>query len=341
MTSSDLPEGTANDTSAPVDFNQGVEDLTSILGDPATDLNENEVNTEEAETEAETEGEQPDEEAEDEALELEADPDSPDEADGPGEIKGGQFAPDTAKVTLEDGTVISIADLKRNNLFQRDYTRKTEELKQEREQLQSLQAQAHEVAQYRDFVLSVYQQAMPQPPDKSLMDTDIVGYWHQKEAYEEQVKQLDQLQALKQYEDQQREQGEAKQQQQMILYHKDQLLEKMPHLKDQTKMSQFKAEAEDALTGYGYSPEEASQLLGSVVDHRLLLMARDIVRLKKALKKAPQVREQVQQRPKLISGGKRMDPKARTSREAMGRNEQLRKTGSLDAGIASLMDLDL
>jgi hypothetical protein len=36
-----------------------------------------------------------------------------------------------------------------------------------------------------------------------------------------------------------------------------------------------------------------------------------------------------------------MDPKAKTSREAQQRAENLRKSGSFDAGVASLMDLNL
>ena len=337
MPGSDLPEGTANDTSDSVNFAQGVEDLTDILSDPDTDPNENEVKTDEAEPEAETEGNEPEEEADEEALELEAEPEPSDEADGPVEIKGGQFVPDTAKVTLADGSVISVAELKRNNLFQRDYTRKTEEIKQEREQLQTLQAQAHEVAQYRDFVLSMYQQVMPQPPDKSLMETDIIGYWQAKEQYDEQIRNLSQLQALKQHEDQQKSQSENVNYQNAVQREVGQLYEKLPYLKDQGKMQQFRTEVVDALAPYGFSADE----VGSVIDHRMLLVAKDIVRLQKALKKAPQVKEQVQQKPKLISGGKRMDPKARTSREAQGRSERLRNSGTLESGVASLMDLDL
>jgi hypothetical protein len=36
-----------------------------------------------------------------------------------------------------------------------------------------------------------------------------------------------------------------------------------------------------------------------------------------------------------------MDPKDKSSREAAARTEQLRKTGDFDAGVRSLMDLDL
>lgn len=348
MTSSDLPEGTANDTS--LSFNQGVEELTDILGDPETDLNETEGQNVQANSEAEPEdGVEPsDDDADDEALDLEADPDPSDEDDGPGEIKGGQFAPDTAKVTLEDGTVISIAELKRNNLFQRDYSQKTEELKQQRaavyaekeafeSEKQSVTAQAQELAQYRDFVLSVYQQTLPQPPDKSLMQTDLIGYWEQKELYEERMAQLQQLQGLRQNEEARRQQEQAAQFQATVQREVGQLMEKLPDLRDKGKMEQFRTEVVDALAPYGFTADE----IGTVVDHRMLLVAKDIVRLQKALRKAPQVKQQVQQKPKLISGGKRMDPKARTSRETQAKSEHLRKTGSFDAGVAALMDLDL
>ena len=337
MTSSDLPEGTANDTPTSVGFQQGVEDLANILGDPDTDLNENEVETNEAKTEETAEGEQPEEEADDDALELEADPDSPDDADGPDEIKGGQFAPDTAKVTLADGSVISVAELKRNNLFQRDYSQKTEALKQERnafeQDRQSVQAQAHEVTQQRDFVLSIINEFLPPQPTKELLESDLVGYVQSKDAWD----RINQLYALKQQDEQRKVHEDGSNYQQFVHREVGQLYQKLPDLRDPAKMATFKEEVLDVGADYGFGEDE----LNGVADHRVFLALKDLVRLKKALKKAPQVKQQVEQKPKLISGGKRMDPKARTSREALGRSEQLRKSGSFDAGVASLMDLDL
>jgi len=115
--------GTVDD--APLSINEGVENLTSLLADPETDLPTDQED--EAIAEAD-DGEDPDVD-----VSEDVDPDeAAEDSDGPqdADIKGGGFAPDTAKVTLEDGTVISVADLKRNNLFQRDYTRKTQELAQ-------------------------------------------------------------------------------------------------------------------------------------------------------------------------------------------------------------------
>jgi hypothetical protein len=65
------------------------------------------------------------------------------------------------------------------------------------------------------------------------------------------------------------------------------------------------------------------------------------VKFHKALNKAPQVKQEVEKKPQMISGSRRMDPKAKTSREAQQRAENLRKSGSFDAGVAALMDLNL
>src|SRR5688500_16103369 len=99
---------------------QLVEDISNLLDDPTPDPVEDEPDEAAAPPE------------DDDPLGLGAedvDADTPEEPDGSEEpeIKGGRFAPDTAKVTLEDGTVITVAELKRNNLFQRDYTRKRQE----------------------------------------------------------------------------------------------------------------------------------------------------------------------------------------------------------------------
>ena len=49
----------------------------------------------------------------------------------------------------------------------------------------------------------------------------------------------------------------------------------------------------------------------------------------------------MQNKPPVMTGGKRMDPKAKISRDAQARTERLRKSGSLEDGIAALLDLNL
>ena len=100
-----------------------VEDISNLLEPPETDQPE-----EPEEATAPTEEDDPLGLAED----VEADTaETGDESEEP-EIKGGRFAPDSAKVTLDDGSVTTIAELKRGSLFQRDYTQKTQALAEER-----------------------------------------------------------------------------------------------------------------------------------------------------------------------------------------------------------------
>jgi hypothetical protein len=116
------PSGEPVVTTPPTE-DQLVDDLANLLEPPETDQP-----TEPKEGTAaapETDDDDPlGLNAEDEAAAADAD-----DPDGPeAEIKGGRFAPDSAKVKLDDGTTISIAELKRNNLYHAGFTQKTQQL---------------------------------------------------------------------------------------------------------------------------------------------------------------------------------------------------------------------
>jgi len=110
------PSGTAEDTA--LSFDAGVDALSNLDLDPETpdlpeDQDQDAAGSEDTVDEA--------------ALDAEATAED-DETDAPEEVAaGGKFVSKDAKVRLDDGTVISVGELARNNLFQRDYTRKTEE----------------------------------------------------------------------------------------------------------------------------------------------------------------------------------------------------------------------
>src|SRR5690606_5383908 len=101
MSQHDLPgEGTVNDTAAP-SYEDSVNAISELIDDPETDLRD------EAQDHEEAEGEEIEAEAS-----MEADGDDPEghsedaeDGDAPADIKGGQFAPDSAKVKLDDGRV--------------------------------------------------------------------------------------------------------------------------------------------------------------------------------------------------------------------------------------------
>lgn len=333
---SDTKPAPAAGNDEPLSFDDGVDALLDLVPDPEADLTEEDQVQEEEVTE-EAEGEP---EADEEATEEEPEK----EEDGPG-YESGKFAADTANVRLKDGTVISVQDLKRGFLSQASFTRGTQENAKERETLVSQKAEFEQHARtlqaQRDFILQVAQQFVPQPPDRSMVDQnspnfDPIRYMAMKEDYDAKVGMLSKLDGATQAEKARMTQDEQRQQKEMRDREAKLLLEAMPELKKPEVYNKFWAEAVDTMAEYGYSQEE----LDNATDHRNYRIMRDLAAYRRARKNLPAVKQAVQSKP-VLTGKKRMDPKAKSSRESQVRKEQLRSTGDFDVGVRSLMDLDL
>lgn len=338
MPESNLPaEGTATDTA--LSFDDGVDAINNLVNGSET----NPDGKVEAQNEAGTEVDEPDD---GEETEVEADADDQEEAAedeaGSDEVKGGRFAPDTAKVTLADGTVTTVADLKRNNLFQRDYTRKTTEHAEAVKAFEAQKSQvgqiAQAIAQQRDFILQAAQVFLPQAPDRSMMDSDPLGYMQAKADYDERMQVINQLHYQRQSEQGRMTEEEQASEQTYRATEAERLFEAKPEFRDRKVYGQFWSDAVETMAEFGYSPEELNQLAN---DHRHYLVMHELVKYRKAQKLAPKVKQDIAGKPKMIAGGKRMDPKAKTSRETDARREQLRKTGSFEAGVELLKSLNL
>lgn len=160
---------------------------------------------------------------------------------------------------------------------QQDYTRKTQELSQQRKTIEQQQA---ELAQ-RD---AIYSQLLPkmeaqlkgelanEPDWNTLYEDDPVGYVREKQLWDEKKEKLSAVSA-----EQQRLQQEAlvKQQQQLrqfVEYGNQKLLEIIPEWQNPEVASKEKlAISEYAVNTLGYTPEEIQQ----VYDYRALLGLRD------------------------------------------------------------------
>lgn len=315
--------------------------LDLLPSDPETDLQEDQ-GQDKGEPKQEAE-----EKSEDDLLaEAVANEEPEKEEDGQQEgYASGKFAADTASVRLKDGTVISVQDLKRGYLAQASFTRSTQEVAKEREVLAAKAAEVNTVAQslqqQRDFLLHASQQFLPQPPDESLLDQsspnfDPIRYMSAKADYEKKVQSLQQLHQMSQA-----EQARMMYEQQGITQQRksqeaQKLLEVMPELGKPDVYQKFWSEAVDVMAEYGFSAEE----MEATIDHRVYKIYRDLAKYRAARNRLPAVKDKVQSRP-VMTGKKRMDPQEKGSRERQVRHEQLRKTGSFDAGVSALMDLDL
>lgn len=340
MSDTNLPQGTGGDEA--LSFDDGADAIVDLIQDPATDLPEEDQGEQGATEEARPEGDEPEAEQTEEAAQEET---KDEEKDGPQGYESGKFASDTANVRLKDGTVISVQDLKRGYLAQSSFTRGTQENAKERETLASQRAEVEQHAStlqaQRDFLLRVAQQFMPQPPDESLLNQnsstyDPIRYLQQKADYDNRVGAITQLQYTSQADQARATQDQQRKQQELRDKERQRLFEMMPELKKPDIQEKFWRETNETMSEYGFSAEE----LENAFDHRMYPIFRDLAAFRRARQKLPAVKQTVQSKP-VLTGQKRMDPKAKSSRETQARAEQLRKTGTLEAGVSALMDLDL
>mgnify|MGYP003654206814 FL=1 len=172
---------------------------------------------------------------------------------------------------------VTLDELQSGYSRQQDYTRKTQELSQQRKSIEEQQA---ELAQ-KD---AIYAQLLPQleasingelenePDWAALYESDPIGYVREKDVWEDKRKKLDAAKA-----ENQRLQNEATQKQQeqiqkFVEYGNQQLTEKIPHWSNAEKSQKEKS----AITNYaikdlGFTAQEINQ----VIDYRVLLGLRD------------------------------------------------------------------
>lgn len=335
MSDSDLPNGTAADE--PLSFDDGVVGIDALLDPQDADLKEDEKATNEADAdpddiEDDVDGEdQADADPEDDEQDVDEDETDPEPS---------PFANDEALVKMADGRTISVKELREHSdtrikEMQRHTTQKNQELSERSKQVEQA---ANALREHREFLLRVYEQNAPQPPDASMLNDDPIGYMQQKDAYERKAAEWHHMQQFSQAE-QQRMQAEMAQQQKAFLQEeRTRMVERIPDFKDPAKLEAFKA---DALK-YGTEVFDFSQdELLAVNDSRYLAVLKDAIAYRKLKAKAPAVRETVQGKPKMLRGSKRVDPQTRNAREAKAKADRLRTTGTFDAGVDALMALDL
>lgn len=347
MPDDNLPAAPGTVDDAPMSFDTATDKLADIFtNDPATDPAPK-VEDKEHQDAAQTPVEDDDPLGMNVEAEDAANTENAEAADGPqDEIKGGRFAPDSAKVKLDDGTVISVADLKRNNLFQRDYTGKTQALSEERKSLDAERAafsqQAQSLDQFREYAAWYAEQFLPKQPAPFQGDPadDPMGYMKWSKDRDQWLAHAQAYQAFQLQKQQDEEAKKAETSKQFTERHRKEqelLLKAIPVLKDPVKGKQvWGALVAGAQEHYGMSEEEVN----SITDHRFLVGLRDAIAYRRLKAQAPQVQAQVAQRPAV-----RQAPRGGTipaaKQERQVRSERLQKTGSIEDAAAVLKTFDL
>lgn len=194
------------------------------------------------------------------------------------------------------------------------------------------------IAEQRDFLLSFYQNIIPPEPTMADFPNDPVGYMYATDEWKAKMRDLN---ALSDHVMTQKRQSMAETEQQRAKRLQDEqtkLVQIMPELKDPAK---FEALKQDILTLGVENYRLTRQELESIDDARYIPILKDAIAYRKLIAKRAETQKQVQGKPGFVPSGRRLDPKALKTREVQQRATQLRKTGSLEAGVAALMDLDL
>lgn len=182
----------------------------------------------------------------------------------------------TIKVDGED-TEVTLEELQNGYSRQRDYTRKTQELAQQRK---AIEAKYQEVSQ-KD---AIYSQLLPkmestlkgelenEPDWNALYEADPIAYVREKDIWNEKKQKLQAVQAESQRLQQESNVVQQQQLQHFVAYGNQQLLEQIPEWQDNEKASKEKMAIRDyGVNVLGYTPQE----MDSVYDYRVLLGLRN------------------------------------------------------------------
>ena len=195
------------------------------------------------------------------------------------------------KINGED-VEVTIDELQSSYSRQADYTRKTQELAQQRKTVEEQQSEvAKNEAIYKELLpkmeAALSESLGDEPNWETLYSNDPIGYVRERDLWNEKQQKL---QAVQAEQTRLQEEDQVKQQEQIqkyMLYGEKQILNHVPEWKDKTIQQEEKLSIRDhAINDLGFTAEEINQ----VYDYRLLMGLRNSWmqnKTQKAVKKKP------------------------------------------------------
>ncbi len=305
---------------------------STAVPDQAEDEENAELTTDD-ELEADAEGEDEGEPGEDDQAE--------DEEEEAPESEQGRFVADNAKVRLEDGSVVSISDLKKGSLLNADYTRKTQEVAEQRRSVETqsaaLKATEQQLSEQRELLKTLLTSIMPQAPDPALAHTNAAEYVAARAVYDQYLGYIQHIEQQGEQSRQAREQETAQKKREKGDADWASLIEKVPTLKDEKRFSSFVKDIADHGKAYGFTQAELAEAVG--YDHRQALVMRDAIQWRKLQASKPKVQSKVEGRPPVQKGGKRLTPDAQKARDSSVAMNRLKQSGRVDDAVQAYLAL--
>lgn len=211
-----------------------------------------------------------------------------------------------------------------------DYTKKTQELAENRKAVEAERAKIQEASRLRDQYaerLSVIEQMLNQTEKAEdlsvLKETDPIGYAVKVAEQAEREKQLAAVRAERQRLAQQQQSEQQERLQAHLASEAAKLREAIPEMSDEIKGDVVKREIRDFAKSIGFSDQE----LAAVYDSRAVLTLYKAMQYDKLMKGKPEVTKKVNQAPKMLKPGT-STPEARETDQVKKMRQQLRKSGN-------------
>ena len=172
---------------------------------------------------------------------------------------------------------VTLEELQNGYSRQQDYTRKTQELANQRKEIESQQAELSQKDEvYRDLLpkleASLEAELGKEPDWKQLYENDPIAYVREKDVWNEKKKQLEATKAEQQRLKDDEIAKQREQIEQFIQFGNQEILKKVTEWKDTEKANSEKIAIRDyAINVLGFTPQEMDQ----VYDYRILLGLRN------------------------------------------------------------------
>jgi len=295
---------------------------------------------EEEESTEETQDESLEEESEEEESEEEEAPEDADEREPEGE--------DVYAVTVNgEEQTVTLDELVKGYSRQSDYTRKTQELSEQRKSIEAnqnkwnaeIQQIQTERQQYVSALQNVIENSMGSLDQFATVDWDALKndnpleYITKRDEYREMQDKVRQAQ-FQQQQAQQAHQQESQQNHRRVLQEEHgKLVEALPEWSEQNTRQKLSGQIKEYALSQGYTTEEIS----SLIDHRSLMTIYKAMKYDKASSPSV-VKKKVKNKPRVIRAG---SPRTKSDEDKTKRTAQmkrLRGTGHIDDASTLLED---
>lgn len=239
--------------------------------------------------------------------------------------------PEPRKLKVKiDGQELEVTEAEAVNGYQRqaDYSRKTQELAQERKAIAELEAK------YADGLALIENQIRPQEPNWDEVRANspdeypaLYADWQRKQAAFNQVQSERAAIVERQKAEQTKILQETKVQEQQAL------MRAIPEWTDQTAFESGRNRIMKYATSIGYSEEE----IGSALDHRAIVTMNKAALYDELMAQKPKVQAKIQDKPKTPKARARETDAARKVKQRKQLRDQVRKTGSRDDALRFLL----